>query len=409
MLEKLTRLMLSYLKVKISGVQKNRFLNIAIKNKICFWDYKLENGDYILCVKIKDFKKMFNLRKKCKVKISIIQKYGLKFRFKKIRTGLILGVFLAIFLYGFLYSKYWIINVSGNTYYPKEEILQIVNNNGIDIGLKRYVDDFKGENLASESLYKIENEIMRKIPEVSWVSINTNACSVDVAIKIGEMKPKIENKTGNGNMIAEKAGIVREVEAVEGMPEVIDGSVVNRGDVLITGVWDTNRGKFDWDKQENPIEFKVRADGKVMAEVPRTFTVSLNKEKVEYVEQETYQKYIFGLMFFEVPFTFSLVPDGEYKLIETKNYVNLFGKKLPIYFKAQELIKLKKIEKTYTSEELESELQRLLSVKISQELDFGEKIVEKVKFEIKEEKDCFTAVLECVSYENIAIYCDIYE
>ncbi|MFI3206003.1 MAG: sporulation protein YqfD [Clostridia bacterium] len=403
MIYKISRTITGYVRVKISGESKNRLLNIAIKNKLGFWDYVKNEENYIVSMRIRDFRKLCDLRKRYNVRIKLIKKWGLPFVLSKLRLGLVLGFLLSFVLYIFLFSHYWLVEIHGTAYYDTEKILAIAEENGIYVGGLRYIDSLTGNELASQDLYKIENKILSEMPELSWISINTDGCMVDIVFALAEEKPEIQEDDGVYNMVAEKVGIVRAIEAYEGVPEVSVGSAVGIGDVLISGVWDTNRGKEEWELLEEPIEFRVQADGKVMADVQRKFTESIDKTVIEYTEKEIYQSYSFGFLFLNLPITTRLVPDGDYAYEEKTVFLSLFGIQLPVYIKTETLTRLESSERELSEEEAKEQLLININQKIALELEFDEKIVSEDKITFYEKDEHYIVEYECITYENIAI------
>jgi len=110
-----------YLIICITGISKERFLNICAKNGIILWNMNTEDKNVIATVSRKQFEQLKGFADKTNVKIEIINKKGLPFFFYKYkkRKILILGVLLCIGIL-YMFSKFiWKINIIGAGVYTE--------------------------------------------------------------------------------------------------------------------------------------------------------------------------------------------------------------------------------------------------------------------------------------------------
>ncbi|MFI3325472.1 MAG: sporulation protein YqfD [Clostridia bacterium] len=382
-------------RVKITGQDKNRFLNICIKNGLKFTKYKKENESYLLTLNASDYRKFTKLRNGLKVKIKRISKAGLLLQMSKYKKhlGLIIGLALGIFLYLFMYSFYWVIEVPTDGIYTQEEILQAASNAGVYIGAKK--SDINTKNAG----YKI----MLELPLIQWISVNNNGSRIEIVITYGKTGEELVDKETPSNLVASTTGVITSIEVQDGMVEVAVGDTVEKGDLLVTGVWDTNRGYEEWELKENPTTLYASSRGIIMAETTRIFEVSIDETTTYYQSQNLYKKYILSFFGINFPFTFNLVPSGEYILETSQNNLEILGTTLPIYIKTQTLTKLEINENIINEDTAKITLENLLYKQIETSLGENDSLITVNSTEITYKNGAYTLTAYCICMENIAL------
>ena len=156
---------LGYVNIKVEGFFIERFINICISKKILLWNMKREKSTILYAnIGIQDYKKLKNIAKKTKTRISIQSKKGMPFllhryRKRKIFVGLLAIIFIALFMM----SKFiWNIEVKGNTRISKIEILEELSKNGLKIGT------YKGKINANSVI----NKIRLDREDIAWIGID---------------------------------------------------------------------------------------------------------------------------------------------------------------------------------------------------------------------------------------------
>ena len=66
--------------------------------------------------------------------------------------------------------------------------------------------------------------------------MNVEGCEAVVVVRQREEKPQVGKSAAPANILAEKAGIITEVTATGGTPQVKTGDLVTSGQLLISGV-----------------------------------------------------------------------------------------------------------------------------------------------------------------------------
>lgn len=143
-----------------------------------------------------------------------------------------LRVFYPLVLLGMLLLVLWLqthiffFSVSGNETVPAERILWVLEEYGIKFGVPADAVD----------LNAVKNQVLAQLPELGWITINTEGASAEVVVRERAEKPAISRAPGPANVTAKKSGLITEVEVTGGTPQVQKGSIVEKGDLLISGI-----------------------------------------------------------------------------------------------------------------------------------------------------------------------------
>lgn len=162
---------------------------------------------------------------------------------------------------------------------------------------------------------------MLRYPEISWVSVNTWANTVNIVIQEGEKKPEVERDDAVGNVVATRAGQIVSMDVYHGKAMVKLGDGVAPGELLVSGVLENAQGGVSFTK----------AAAKIMARTRRQFTATIPMEETlwedtgEVVVRKSAR--IFGLT---IPLTFHGIPEGDYEKTADGESVWVNGVELPV-------------------------------------------------------------------------------
>ena len=390
MLSSIAHKITGFVVISVSGIDKERFINLAVKSGIRFWHSHREDDSYVLSLRSSDFKYLRPIKKRCRVIITIEAKKGLPFLvhpFKK-RFGIFFGVIAGIILVYIMTGQVWVLTSSGSINHSEKEIFDAARTAGITVGAK--YEDFDAVSAS--------NKIQLILGDVKWVSVNTDGVHTDIAVRDSDPKPPSYTKTGVWNIVAQETGIVRYVEAQDGMISVMRDEGVAKGQVLIAGIWETYN---KWGEKTGNT-FMAGARGKVLAEVQRSFkiTIPLTETKYEVIGKENKNELLFFGM--KIPLGFSSLPNGLYKKESTQEDLWIMGTKMPIAISKEEYIKVKAHETQLKDEELEAKLQKLLEEKATEAMGEDGKILSAEKTYTKN-TDSITLDAQCICLEDIGV------
>ena len=240
-----------------------RALNVLMKNNVPFYGVKAEGGGLVgFCLEPDAFRKYVALTAEMTIEDERVTRRGL-FAFAsgyKMRIGFFIGAVLCAALLAASSFFVWDINVSGQTGLSEKEILKTLEGYGLYIGA--YIPNI--------DTMRLENELVIDTEELSYASINLRGTVAEVVVR--ERKEKdVENISLPSNLVANCDGQIESIEVRGGMPTVKKGQIVKKGQLLVSGVIDSQAVGYRL----------VRASGEIYARISRSFTaeVPLVREK----------------------------------------------------------------------------------------------------------------------------------
>ncbi len=192
-------------------------------------------------------------------------------KYKK-RYGIAMGLIL---LFGILFyssSVVWDIRVEGNNRFTANDVMILLDNCGLYEGMKQ----------QSFSTDEIENRAMIQCPDITWMAITVRGTVVNVQIREKEKLPERDTGSRPANLISSCDAQITLLEIYKGKPMVKIGQVVKKGDLLVSGVYDSAT-----------IGYRVtRSQGKVYAHTVRNFDIEIpfSYEEKQYTDEILVQK-----------------------------------------------------------------------------------------------------------------------
>ena len=385
--------LIGYIRIYVEGFYIEKFINICRQNGIFLWGIKREKASIMHTnISIKDFKKIKRITKQINCRVHIERKKGLPFfldRYKK-RKIFVIGL-IAILLIIFGTSNFvWNIEVVGNEKINKDELIQELKEQGLEIGTpKRKIN--KNE---------IINTIRLKRNDVSWVGINIKGTNVTVKIVETEEKPEIINQDEYCNIVANKDALIQKIDSTKGTSVVKEGDLVKKGSILIGG-W--MEGKY------TGVRY-VHGAGKVMGKVWYTETarVQLKEEKIEKTGKEE-KKYRINFNNFQINLYKTLSKFEKYDTIYTDKKVKIFSDfYLPVSF--TECNNFETISKTeeYTQEEAKNiaieRAEKKLAEQVTNSDDIQDKKINVITTNDYVEVEVIYEVLENIGTEEKIVF-----
>ena len=146
------------------------------------------------------------------------------------RLGLLIGFFLLVLLLTLSRGVIWRIRIEGNERLSEAHILELLAENGVELGssLRNFEPDL------------VEGSLLLAEKDISWISLYTVGTTLNVQVRETERGEAAE--TGAANLVALCDGVIERVEARDGSVVVKKGDVVRRGELLVSGVYDTPLG-----------------------------------------------------------------------------------------------------------------------------------------------------------------------
>ena len=377
-----------YLNIKVEGFFSERFINVCSNKKIFLWNLKKSNSSILNTnISIKDFKKIKDVCKKTKCKISINSKKGMPFIFYKYKKRKIFIFLFIIVLVTIIISSMfiWNIEIDGIHNIDKNELMSELKEKGLDVGkLKKNIDT-----------KSIVSNIRLERDDISWLEINVRGTNAIVSVVEAEKKPELINDNQYCDIVSDKRGIVEKITAEKGTALVKKGDIIEVGTKLIGGfmeekytdkryvhakgeikarVWYTKRLKSKFTREERE---KTGIEKKKYSIIFNNFRINLYKsipnfEKYDTINEEKRLK-LFSNFYLPI-----VIQKDTYKEVLSKQVT--YGKTELQNLLAEEL------EKEFENENIKNIKNKIVNVyqKNNNELEI-ELIYEAVEFVGKEE------------------------
>lgn len=302
-------------RIRVEAAFPERVLNLCGARNLSFWDLEWESPTAFTCrVSRRDYYILRKAVKNLGCTLTVVKKEGMPFflgRFRR-RQVLLVGLLLCGALWFFSSFFIWDFTVEGCESVTEEEVLRSLQKNGVHLGTFAFSLD--GEDLR--------NHVLLDIPELSWITVNVSGCRAYVQVREREMAPELVNEREPTNVVARRDGLVRKVQALDGVACVLPGTSVEAGQILISGVEDTET-----------VGARILAGmGTVEARTWYTLSTVMPLEGTykQYTgEESTHYSLVIGTHRIKF-FSNSSIEGAKYDKITTRQPWSLFGLALPI-------------------------------------------------------------------------------
>ena len=298
-----------YLNVTVEGYYIERFKNTCKPRGILLCGMKRTKSTIMnMNIGASEFKGAVKIAKKHGCRIKINGKHGLPFvmkKYKKRKIFFILLLLVIITIYAL--SKFvWNIEVTGNNTIDSNEIIETLNNDGLNIGVLK----------SKINTEEIINKIRYQRDDIAWIGIELQGTNAIVKIVEADSKPEVVDENDYCNIVASKDGIVQKITAQNGTLMVTEGAEVKKGDILIAGYMD---GKYT-DRNY------VNAMGEVKALVTYTQTEKIYKKETKKEQTGNFEnKYSIKINNFKINFYKTLSKYENYDTMYTSKKIKLFS------------------------------------------------------------------------------------
>lgn len=243
------------------------------------------------------------------ISIEKLTQKGFPFIFARYRRryGLMLGLVLGLCAMFFAQLFVWDIEISGNSAVGRGEILRCLNECGISVGCF----------LPRIDPARDSNRLLLSCRGLSSCAMTVSGTKLTLSVLERREPPEIVDTKGYYNVVAEEDGIILDLDAAEGTPEVHEGDTVYKGMLLINSFIEGTNGTYR----------PTHARGKIIAAVKRDYEIKIPLERIEkHFSGKTQTKRIYTLLGRELPRPGGAESDYEYSdaLVGTKD-IKLFG------------------------------------------------------------------------------------
>ncbi|HBV88121.1 sporulation protein YqfD [Desulfosporosinus sp.] len=204
------------------GDELARFVNLVSKDGVILYHTQRSERGMRAQIKLADFRRLRRPARRTHTRLHIVAKYGWPFvaaRWWR-RKGLLLGIVIIASVLTFLSQLVLSISVLGNKNLMVPEVLERAEK----LGLKTWVPS------KDLDLNGIAKALQEQLPDAAWIGIERHGTNIQIRIS-EKTRPSIPNEAGN--LVASRAGIVKEIMVIDGTPMIHEGETVRAGQVLI--------------------------------------------------------------------------------------------------------------------------------------------------------------------------------
>lgn len=295
----------------VFGIEKRDFARLSTllsKKRITVWGISPQESSIELHVSLFASSELVSLLNESSIPFEITQKRGIPFlfsRYKK-RYGMLLGLVCGLFLLFYNQLFVWKITVSGNDTVTTAEIENALSGIGISVG--SFIPNIDVQGKA--------NELLMDFREISSAAISIRGTHLHISVLERAKIPEIVDKSGFYNVVADRDGVVIDIDAADGTPEVKQGDAVYKGELLINSFIEGTNGSFR----------PTHARGIVYAAVNEYIVTKIPLERVsKSYTGKSEKKTVYRILGCELPFS-SLECDYEYfDAVASEQDIKLFS------------------------------------------------------------------------------------
>ena len=374
------------IKITVPNAQKNQAMNAILVNSLSYKSANIMDDGTLEIIILTSWIERF---RSCFENNDIDAEYGLPYgifasieKYRK-RWGIFAGLFILI-LSVFISSKFvWKIEISGNSTVSDDEIISSLEKVGCKLGTF----------IPGINYDKLHNEFLLECGNISWISVNIDGNVAHVMVRERLHEENKEDKKTYTNVVAKCDGQIALVQLYDGKKIISIGDVVKKGDILISGVIDS---------QSQGVRY-VHADGEVKAYVNKEIVIKIpfNASEKVYTGVVHKNKSIKIFSKFINFFTKNRNYDDFCDKIDTRKKLTIFGSvELPIEIYQEKYYEYEYIDKTYTIDEIVDVAFAQLRYKMDEELKNAELISKSVNTSY--DSECFYISCNLYCLEDIA-------
>ncbi len=358
---------------------REKIFSTLVKSNIVFSKARQESDGFSFSVGLKSKKKVlaWSTRVECPAEIELegvfVPILSLKNRF-----GIIFALFLSLFLIILSTFFVWSVRIEGNETVPDEKIISLLKESGFYEGVRKGIVDTDS----------VENEVLNRCHEISFLSINVHGMVADVVVheRISSAKPESELRVFD--LVADCDGVIVSSTVFGGQKLFSDGDTVVKGQLLVAGLTENSLGGI----------LPIHSSGKIYARTSRTLTFKIPLKFTEH--QTDFIEAYPGVRVLGHSFHHSLPDGGKYNITLFEEPIRIFGLETPFTKEVRTVEYYDEAVSYLTDAQAEalafSEYERYIST----EIDSAS--VVKEEFVTENDGECFVLTVEIDAIENIA-------
>lgn len=215
-------------KIQISGMYPEEFINLAADKEISLWDMEVAGKVLVFSTDFSSLKKLKQMQHDRSFSVEILRETGLVVWLRLLgkRKFLLVGFFCFCLAIYYLSGLVWTVELNGLEEINRAEVMEYIRDLGV----------YKWGKIRGLNLNEIEQNLYVKFPQMAWVAVDRTGTKISIRIVEKEYNPMQFGAVID--IVAEYDGIIFEMMVLKGIPIVEPGMTVAKGDVLIAGYRD---------------------------------------------------------------------------------------------------------------------------------------------------------------------------
>lgn len=212
----------------LRGEHPEWLLQTMAEAGLVFWDVlPPEKLDMEFCVRCQDVGRLESLAAAGDCELRVVRRYGAGelLRHLRRRRGLCLCALLLLSLLGASRLFVWRIELPQESDFDRGAVMAALEDCGVELGA--FWPAF------SQDL--IRNEMLLRLPELRWMTVNLRGCTAEILLRPDYEKPETVEEEECCKIVADRAGVVTELRALRGKALAEVGTAVFPGEILIDG------------------------------------------------------------------------------------------------------------------------------------------------------------------------------
>ena len=308
------RWLIGYIDFRIQGAFPERFMNAAVKRGLRTWNLRGGKESLWGCVRWSDRSRAEALARSFGQTFTVCGEHGfpagcLRYRSRMgLLAGLLSGTILAVLLGGRIWNIHFNLPPQINEYEVRQEL--------------ETMGYAPGCVYEAEAFARMEEEMCRRNPRMSWMCINVfGTNSFVTATEV--LRPRVveDPSMQAGNLLSGADGTVTGTQVASGEVLVKPGEGIRKGQILVSGVQVLDNGESKLVRSTGKIFAKTAR--KIVFSLPKTLQISCKGEAAG----EQWQAEGFGLF---LPLRLQGEPEGDLVCCDEREQFTLLGNDLPI-------------------------------------------------------------------------------
>jgi similar to stage IV sporulation protein len=227
-LTRFIQLLLGYVRFMVDGGNPEKFLNLTAREGITLWNLKREGTSLSGSTLALNYKKLLPEAEKAGVHIRVTARRGIPIRIHRHRKriGFIAGVALFFAMLWYFSGFVWAVDINGNSVVATNEIMYTLS----DLGLR------PGIRADTVNLKNVEQRALILLPDLSWMHINLNGGTAQVAVGERSFRPEIVPDNRPCNVKATQTGQIISIQVYQGVTTLKAGDTVLKGGLIVSGI-----------------------------------------------------------------------------------------------------------------------------------------------------------------------------